>query len=383
MAGRDNREMSRRRFLKATAAGALAFSSVPLARRIGGAPAEETKKPAHSAAELPVQGFHAEVLERGDVSLRERFIRDALPREGVNVLVLEIGYYYAFKSYPQVAESNAMAAEDLKRVVAACADAGVELVPLFNCLGHQSDFGRSSGLLRAFPEFDERPDIPQDASAEQINSRCYCPLHPRVHEVVFALLDELAEACGAKRLHVGMDEVFLIGEEKCPRCRGKDPAELFAGEVKVLHDHLASRGLKMWMWGDRFINAAEFGIDRWSGSKNGTWPAVDKAPKDIVICDWHYTKAIKTPAYFVGKGLGVVAAPYRAADVALEQLKMIRELRTESALAMGMLQTSWSGFDTFVRAYYGEPGPETGQRRRAIEAASCFKTLFAAIRGER
>jgi len=353
-----------------------------LERRRRLATARGSKKPGSGAVELPVWGLHVGLYRPGDAALWERFIRDALPREGVNVLVFEINYHYAFKSYPKVAESNPVTAEDLKRVGAACAHAGVELVPQINCLGHQSGAGRSHGLLRAFPEFDERPDIPQDAGREALYCRSYCPLHPGVHEVLFALMDELAEACQAKQFHVGMDEVFLLAEEKCPRCRGKDPAELFAGEVTALHDHLASKGLRMWMWGDRFINAAEFGTGRWSGSENGTWPAVDKVAKDILICDWHYVDAVKTPAYFIGKGFGVVASPYRVADVALAQLEMMRHLRSQSDLALGMLQTSWSGFDSFVRAYYGELDEAVERNKGAIEAAVCFKALFAALRGE-
>jgi hypothetical protein len=319
----------------------------------------------------------------GDASLWERFIRDALPREGVNLLVFEINCHYAFKSYPQVAEPSPATAENLKRVVTACADVGVELVPQINCLGHQSSAGRSHGLLRAFPEFDERPDIPQDAGPKDLYCRSYCPLHPQVHDVLFALIDELGEACGAKQFHVGMDETLLIAEDKCPRCHGKDPAELFAGEVRTLHDHLTSKGRRMWIWGDGFINVADFGIQGWSGWDKSPWRSVDKVPKDIVVCDWQYKKAVETPAYFIRKGFPVVSSPFRMADVALAELDMMRRLRTESDLALGMLQTTWTGFDPFVRAYYGELDPSVSRNRMAVEVANCFKTLFAALRGER
>jgi hypothetical protein len=39
--------------------------------------------------------------------------------------------------------------------------------------------------------------------------------------------------------HAGMDEVFYIGSDQCPRCNGKDKAKLFADEVTVIRDHLA------------------------------------------------------------------------------------------------------------------------------------------------
>jgi len=343
---------------------------------------EESKKSGDAAVELPVRGLHVGLYRPGDAALWERFIREALPAEGVNLLVFEINYHYAFQSYPQVAEPNPVTPDDLGRLAAACADAGVELMPQINCLGHQSSAGRSHGLLRAFPEFDERPDIPQDAGRDDLYCRSYCPLHPGVHEVLFALIDELTEVCGARQFHVGMDEVFLLAEDQCPRCRGKDPADLFAGEVNALHEHLAARGVRMWIWGDRFIDAAEFKTGRWSGSENGTAPAVDRVPKDIVICDWHYVAPVPTPKFFIDKGFGVVASPWRVKEVALAQLDMLRGLRAESDLALGMLQTSWCGFDGFVRAYFGELDPSVERHQMAIEAADCFRTLFAALRGE-
>ena len=65
---------------------------------------------------------------------------------------------------------------------------------------------------------------------------------------------EIAAVFETDAIHVGMDEVFLIGEKNCPRCQGRDKAELFAQEVRTLHDFLATKKAKLWMWGDRFID---------------------------------------------------------------------------------------------------------------------------------
>jgi hypothetical protein len=330
--------------------------------------------------ELPVRGLHVNAFRRGDVDRWERFVRDDLPREGANLLVVEVNCAYQYRSCPQVREKRPLARDDLERLAAACRAAGVELVPQINCLGHQSWAGRSHGLLRAFPEFDERPDIPQSAGQDDLYCRSYCPLHPKVHDVLFALVDEMAEVCQAAQFHVGMDEVFHIAEDRCPRCRGRHPAALFAGEVTLLHDHLAERGLKMLMWGDRLINAAEVPTGKWEGSENGTWPAVDAVPKDITICDWHYEEAFETPAMFAGKGFSVLASPWRDGDVALDELGIMRRLRAESDLALGMLQTTWCGFDRFLSAYYGELAESEERAKGPIEAAACFRTLFAALR---
>jgi hypothetical protein len=230
-------------------------------------------------------------------------------------------------------------------------------------------------LLRAFPEFDETPHIPQDAGRREIYCRSYCPLHPEVHEVLFALMDEMADDFEATDFHVGMDEVFLLAEDTCPRCSGKDTAELFAGEVKKLHSHLAESGRTMWMWGDRLLDAEATGLGRWEAATNGTHPAIDEIPKDVIICDWHYNRAPRTPEVFLEKGFRVVACPWRRSEVALQQLEMMRELRAENERALGMLQTTWCGLDAFIRAYHGDDSD-----REASEAAACFKKLFAAMR---
>lgn len=329
-----------------------------------------------------VRGLHLSVGSRGGLERLTTFVRDVLPREGVNVLVAEIDYSYAFHSYPQVAGRGALTQEDVHSLLAACRAAGVELVPQVNCLGHQSWGGRSGGLLRAFPEFDETPWIPQEAGQDVIYCRSYCPNHPKVHEVLFRLIDELAEVCSAGRFHVGMDEVFLIGEAKCPRCAGQDTGKLFAQEVTLLHDHLAAKGLRMWMWGDRLIKAEQFGTGKWEGSENGTWSAVETVPKDIGICDWHYDSTFPTPQFFISKGFGVIASPWRRKEVSLAELGIMREAAKQGKGALGVLQTTWCGHEQFIRAYNGELPAGEERSRSAIGAAESFKALFAALRGE-
>src|SRR5690349_21514690 len=216
----------------------------------------------------PIRGLHLMAPAAEDIPLAVRFIKEALPKEGVNVLVLEFDYRFQFTRHPEVADPDGLSAENVKTLAAACKDSGVKLIPQINLLGHQSWAKSTGALLRAHPDFDETPGkYPQN---EGIYCRSYCPLHPQVHGVVFDLIDELADAAGADAFHVGMDEVFLLGEDDCPRCKGKDKAELFAGEVRAVHDHLARSGRAMWMWGDRFLDGVTTGIGKWEASVIGT-----------------------------------------------------------------------------------------------------------------
>jgi hypothetical protein len=332
-----------------------------------------------AAQELPVRGLHVSAPKPEEVQAAVGFIRETLPKEGVNTLVIEFGYRVQFERRPEVRDPDALSRDDVRALAAACRAAGIRLIPQINLLGHQSWRQTTFALLRAYPEFDETPG--KYPNNEGIYCRSYCPLHPKVHEVVFDLVDELAELCQATDFHAGMDEVFLIGEDDCTRCRGRDKAELFAGEVRAIRDHLAASGRRLWIWGDRLLDGQMTGLGRWEASLNGTHRAIELIPKDVVICDWHYDTAAPTAAYFATAGFDVVSSPWRKPEVALAQLELARWLRRNAPdpvarRMLGVVQTTWVGFGQFLRAYTGEGEANA----RAHQAAACFRALFAELR---
>ncbi len=338
---------------------------------------------ADSGGKLPVRGLHLSAPSKSGLSEALDFIRDVLPQEGVNTLILEFDYGYDFQSRPEFADPSAMGKAEVRKLAEACREKGIQLIPQINCLGHQSWAKRNDRLLEKHPEFDETPG--KYPNNEGIYCRSYCPLHPEVHKVLFDLMDELAEACQAKAFHVGMDEIFILADPDCPRCGGKDPADLLAGEVKTLHDHLKSIGCRMWMWGDRFIDGQATHLGKWEASENGTQSAIDHVPKDIVICDWHYNNAPDTPRFFAEHGFDVVECPWRKASVALEELKNIRSLGASddpavARHALGVVQTTWCGFSNFAKACVAQRSGEEPANNSAGEAAHCFLTLFKQLR---
>jgi hypothetical protein len=332
-----------------------------------------------SAAPLPVRGLHLNVPKPDGVPRMVKFIREVLPKEGVNTLVLEIDYRYQFKSHPEVADENALSLEDARAIAAAAREANVKLIPLVNLLGHQSWAKTTFGLLRSHPEFDETPGkYPEN---KDIYCRSYCPLHPQVHAMVFDLIDEVLDAFSADALHAGMDEVFLLGEDDCPRCKGQNKAKLFAGEVRAIHDHLATKGRKLWFWSDRLIDGATTGIGEWEASMNGTAPAILEIPRDVVLCDWHYEAAHPTTLAFALAGFQAVTCSWRKPAVALRQLDLIRLGRAESSEQVasrlsGMLHTTWMPFEDFSAAYWHDGKTSAG----AQESALCFREIMQRLR---
>jgi hypothetical protein len=182
--------------------------------------------------------------------------------------------------------------------------------------------------------------------------------------VVFPLIDELCDAFEADSFHAGMDEVFYIGDEKCPRCAGHSKGELFAGEVRAIHDHLVAKGRRLWIWGDRLLDGRTTGLGEWEASYSDTWRAIDLIPKDVTICDWHYERADQTPVYFAMKGLKVVTCGYRSPKVSVAQAKDMVRFRQSATPQMkeryqGVVQTVWSDAGRFLTTDY--QGKATGK----------------------
>jgi hypothetical protein len=298
-------------------------------------PAAGGPKPGEPWRAIHVMTGSAESLDALEAQL------PALAKLGANVLVCEVNYNFDFQSHPELkARGGAITKAGAGKFVAACRTLGIRVIPQLNCLGHQSWQAGTAVLLKQHPEFDETPG--QFPGNKGIYCRSWCPQHPEVNKVVFALMDELLDAFGADAFHVGMDEVFLIGSEHCPRCKGQDPAKLLAKAVGDYHDHLAGRGVGMLMWGDRLIDAKTTGLGEWEAAANGTAPAADLIPKDIIICPWHYNKReeyLSIPM-LLAKGFRVLPAGWNKPD-AVEAL-IGYALAQKSPRLLGYMATTWS-----------------------------------------
>jgi hypothetical protein len=266
-----------------------------------------------------------------------------LAEEGLNVLVLEVDYHFHFRSHPELRQGREpITPEGAARLAAVCRKNGVRLIPEFQCLGHQSWKGDTFPLLTHYPELDLTP------GAFPKNKGIYCrewdPLNPKVHEIVFQLLDEILDGFQADALHAGMDEVFLLGSEQAPSTRGKDPAKVFAGAVNDLHRHLVEeRKVEMLMWSDRLFDARKYNWGEWEGSRIGTAPALDTIPKDIILCPWHYERKDAYPSIplFLEKGFRVLPASWR--DLEASRALIQFSLKEPSPKMLGHLFTTWGG----------------------------------------
>jgi hypothetical protein len=331
---------------------------------------------------LPIRGFAIAAPPPNGVDSFVTFIEKELAPRRVNTLILRVDYGYQYNSHPELRQAQALSTAQVKQLVAACKRNNIRIIPQVNLLGHQSWAGSIGKLLEVYPDFDETPHVamPKDykwPNADSLYCKSYCPLHPGVHKVVFDIMDEICDVFETDAFHAGMDEVFYIGDSKCPRCSGKDKAALFAGEVKILRDHLAQKNRQLWIWGDRLLDGRSTGLGMWEASLNNTHTAIDMIPKDVMICDWHYERPDKTAVYFAMKGFNVLTCPWRDPAVAVQQLEDMVEFRRHSTSDMkprfkGMLQTVWSDTRSFLRGYYAMKQ----ENNNTNTPWHCFKSLF-------
>ncbi len=310
-----------------------------------------------------VRGFCISAPKPTGVDRFVKFINDELAARNINTLVLLVGYNYQYKCYPQLRDSGALSKKDVRKIVKACKKNNIRIIPDINLLGHQSSGNKINKLLANFPEFDETPYIKMPEkyvwpNKDNLYCKSYCPLHPEVHKVIFALVDELCDVFQADAFHSGMDEIFYLGDDKCPRCQGVDKAKLFADEVILVRNHLKEKNRELWMWADRFIDGKSTGLGFWEASYNYTWRAIDMVPKDIVMCDWHYERPDQTPIYFAMNGFRVITCPWRTPPTAVIQAEDMARWRKYADPEMkpryyGMMQTCWTSTEGFIDGFYG------------------------------
>jgi len=178
----------------------------------------------------------------------------------------------------------------MRELIHYCKERYIEVIPEVLSLSH-CDY-----IVRAFPEISERTNDPYPDT--------YCPSHPKTYRILFDLLEEIIDVFEPDIVHVGHDEYYTYGI--CPRCKGKDPVDIFADDVNTIYVFLYERGIKMMLWADKFLNSVDpHGMPAGGANKpphpawanediivegmGPTYKAIDMVPRDIKMHHWHWS----------------------------------------------------------------------------------------------
>ena len=302
------------------------------------------------------RGVQVGIGSREELPQLDELISRYMPELHLNQLVLEVDYHFQYKSHKKMDDPDGLSVADCEQLRTLAAANYIRIIPMIDCLGHQSWAAHTNRLLREYPQFDETPDVPADNSG--IYCRSWCPSDPAVYHVVDDLIGELIDAFHADAFNVGMDEVFILGE--CARCKGTPNDVLFARAVNHLYDYIVKRRhVQMMMWGDRLLDGNKTGYGSWEASTNGTAPAINLIPHDIVICDWHYQSLYNgqksdfpSVKYFISKGFQVWPTGWNEPP-AVEALEDV-SLQQHSPRMVGYLASTWVGLGAVVKGLAGD-----------------------------
>ncbi len=137
---------------------------------------------------------------------------------------------------------------------------GVEVVPMFNSLGH------NTLIPRLYPEVSAK-----DENGNPSNTG-FCTAEPKTYEILFDLYDQIIDRYSTpdnpiESFDIGLDEIrneFAVDPNdithrhnawcQCPVCKSKTRQEIFFEHAAKLMKHLHSRGVKtVYMYNDMVV----------------------------------------------------------------------------------------------------------------------------------
>ncbi len=298
-------------------------------------------------ADMPLRGIHFFTgVGESARDTQVKLIHDILGELKLNTLVYECSYI-KWKSLPPEGKyvDKTMDIDFVKAVIEAAREEFIEIVPLINSYGHSE----------WFLENDKRARLADDPSE--------CVVYDATTTEVYALLEPVYRECfelfRPRAIHIGHDEV---GDLKKPAAKAIGKQELYYRDVMHWYNYLKSLGAEVWMWSDMLYHFSEVPDAGNAPSPEEAAALRAKLPKDIVVCDWHYTAT--EPETFTGLKI-LNKAGFNAIAATWEPLKNITNFARAAAAAiktpegtgktLGMIETTWAGYNfdaaTLDRAY--------------------------------
>jgi len=127
--------------------------------------------------------------------------------------------------------------EEITDILDYCRERHIEVIPEVPSLSH-SDY-----ILFKHPEMAETEGDPIPNFA--------CPSNEDYQAIIRDILDEIVDLFKPKRINICHDEEYVLGI--CPKCKDKDPRELFNRDIVRMHDYLALKGVGTMVWCDGVI----------------------------------------------------------------------------------------------------------------------------------
>ena len=224
-------------------------------------------------------------ISRGQVSTQENFkkIIRTLAHYKLNVYSPYIEDMFVFKKHPQIGKDRgALSPADVKELDVYAAKYHVELIPIFETLGHWEN-------ILAQPEYVKYAEFP---GAHTVNVS-----DEGVYKMLDEMIGEMSMAFSSPYFNMAADESWDVGlGANKERVAQSDLATVHSEHYKRVVDILKKYKKKPLMYGDIILNNPMI---------------LEKIPKDIIIVDWQYgvSDRYSSPDVFRGAGFPYIVSP--------------------------------------------------------------------------
>ena len=266
---------------------------------------------------MAFRGIRMFLPGRDNIPFFKRFVKDFMGKYKFNKLILEVNAHMRLESHPELnvgiikfgedlnysrrgrpagphnefqtsshhdaADGKVLEKWEVTELVKYVEKFNIEIIPEIPSLTHTYYLLFGHKNLAELPH-SEYPDT-------------YCPLKPEIYKIYFDVLNEYIEVMHPKMIHVGHDE-WRMEKDVCNLCKGKDYGELYANDLRKIHDFLTTKGIKTAIWGDHLLESVrgkEYRNRKTStGYKykipGGLKPETVKnlIPRDILIFNWFW-----------------------------------------------------------------------------------------------
>ncbi len=189
----------------------------------------------------------------------------------INHLQLYTEHTFAYAGHERVWRGwSPLTPRDIRTLDAACRSHGIELAP------NQNSFGHLHRWL-VHPEYRDLAECPGgilhpfgfEREPFSLN-----PLDPRSLSLLEDLYDQLLPHFSSRRINVGLDETFDLGEGRSrDACLARGKGRVYVDFLEKVHRLVQRRNHTMLFWGDIVLESPDL---------------IEELPRDVVALEWGY-----------------------------------------------------------------------------------------------
>ncbi len=296
---------------------------------------------------LAYRGLH---IFTGKNALQEqKALVDVMALHKMNNIILQLDYM-EYKSHPEIwYEPMGQKQSEIKELLQYCKDRFIEVNPMINTPGH------TEWIFRNGLHYDICED--PNPTKKAIPYALYVD-NDSTYQFLFEIYDEVIDLFKPTYFHIGHDEPDLPKYVKFPcRSQGFTVRELLEMDIRKNAEYFKNKNIKIMIWGDTMLYPDEAN-DNFNAKTKEDAIQLRKMLKEIeaqpgsakfLICDWHYSPAApkdyKSIAIFKKEGFSVIVCTWYFRE---NIRSLIQQAMKDQA--MGMLQTTWAGYNFSIEA---------------------------------